>query len=88
MNRLDIIKAVAKGLSTKGEAVRAVETVFGTIRLALNKDEKVVISNFGTFRPKARQARQGRNPKTGQSVTVPPRKGIRFKASKNLLSPS
>ena len=88
MNRLDIIKAVAKILSTKGEAIRVVETIFETIRLALNRDEKVVISNFGTFRVKTRQARQGRNPKTGQSVTVPPRKGIRFKASKNLLSPS
>jgi len=88
MNRLDIIKAVAKVLSTKGEAVRAVETTFETMRLALNNDEKVVISNFGTFRCKARQARQGRNPKTGQLVTVPPRKGIRFKASKNLLSAS
>lgn len=85
MNRLDIIKAVAKVLSTKGEAARAVETTFETIRGALNQNEKVVISNFGTFRVKARQARQGRNPKTGDSVTVPPRKGVRFKASRNLL---
>ena len=85
MNRLDIIKAVAKVLSTKGEAARAVETTFETIRNALNREEKVVISNFGTFRVKQRQQRQGRNPKTGQTVTVPPRKGVRFKASKNLL---
>jgi nucleoid DNA-binding protein len=85
MNRLDIIKAVAKVLSTKGEASKAVETTFETIRQALRKDEKVVISNFGTFRVKARQARTGRNPKTGDTVEVPPRKGVRFKASKNLL---
>ncbi|OIO07745.1 MAG: hypothetical protein AUJ52_09600 [Elusimicrobia bacterium CG1_02_63_36] len=85
MNRLDIIKAVAKVLSTKGEASKAVETTFETIRLALRKDEKVVISNFGTFRVKARQARTGRNPKTGDQVEVPPRRGVRFKASKNLL---
>ena len=86
MNRLDIIHAVAKVLTTKGEAAKAVETAFETIRQALNNDEKVVISNFGTFRVKHRQQRQGRNPKTGQSVVVPPRKGVRFKASKNLLS--
>ena len=86
MNRLDIIKAVAKVLSTKGEAARAVETTFDTIRGALNNNEKVVISNFGTFRVKARGPRQGRNPKTGETVTVPPRKGIRFKASRNLLA--
>ena len=86
MNRLDIIKAVAKVLSTKGEASRAVETTFETVRDALRNGEKVVISNFGTFRVKSRQARQGRNPKTGDTVNVPPRKGVRFKASKNLLA--
>jgi nucleoid DNA-binding protein len=87
MNRLDIIKAVAKVLTTKGEAAQAVETTFETVRAALSREEKVVISNFGTFRVKHRQQRQGRNPKTGQQVTVPPRKGVRFKASKNLLQP-
>ena len=86
MNRLDIIKAVAKTLTTKGEAAKAVETTFDVIRGALRDGDKVVISNFGTFRVKARQARVGRNPKTGQTVEVPPRKGVRFKASKNLLS--
>ncbi|MFA6091684.1 MAG: HU family DNA-binding protein [Elusimicrobiota bacterium] len=85
MNRLDIIKSVAKGLSTKGEAARAVEMTFDAMRQALRGGEKVVISNFGTFRVKARQARTGRNPKTGIHVQVPSRKGVRFKASKNLL---
>ena len=64
MNRLDIIRAVAKVLTTKGEAAKAVETAFDTIREGLNKEQKVVISNFGTFRVKHRQQRQGRNPKT------------------------
>jgi nucleoid DNA-binding protein len=86
MNRLDIIRAVARVLTTKGEAAKAVETAFETIRQALREGDKVVISNFGTFRVKSRQARVGRNPKTGQSVEVPPRRGVRFKASKNLLS--
>lgn len=85
MNRLDIIRAVAKILTTKGDATKAVETTFETIRIALSREEKVVISNFGTFRVKHRQERLGRNPKTGQQVSVPPRKGVRFKASKNLL---
>ncbi|MBI3298338.1 MAG: integration host factor subunit beta [Elusimicrobia bacterium] len=86
MNRLDIIKAVAQTLTTKGEAAKAVETTFEVVRQALRSGDKVVISNFGTFRVKGRQARVGRNPKTGESVEVPPRKGVRFKASKNLLS--
>ena len=86
MNRLDIIRAVARVLTTKGEAAKAVETTFETIRQTLRAGDKVVISNFGTFRVKGRQARVGRNPKTGASVEVPPRRGVRFKASKNLLS--
>ncbi|TBR21583.1 HU family DNA-binding protein [bacterium] len=86
MNRLDIIRAVARVLTTKGEAAKAVETTFETIRQALREGDKVVVSNFGTFRVKGRQARVGRNPKTGESVEVPPRRGVRFKASKNLLS--
>lgn len=86
MNRLDIIRAVARVLTTKGEAAKAVETTFETIRQALRSGDKVVVSNFGTFRVKGRQARVGRNPKTGETVEVPPRRGVRFKASKNLLS--
>lgn len=86
MNRLDIIRSVAKVLTTKGEAAKAVETTFAMVAAALKNGEKVVISNFGTFRVKHRQQRLGRNPKTGQQVSVPPRKGVRFKASKNLLS--
>jgi integration host factor subunit beta len=85
MNRLDIIKAVAKVLTTRSEAARAVETAFDAIREGLKNGEKVVVSNFGTFRVKARRSRQGRNPKTGATVAVPERKGVRFKASKNLL---
>ena len=85
MNRLDIIKAVAKVLTTKGEAALAVETAFETVRHALSRGEKVVVSNFGTFRVKSRQPRVGRNPKTGEQVSVPSRRGVRFKASKNLL---
>lgn len=87
MNRLDIIKAVGRALSSRADAARAVEAAFEAIRQALNNGEKVVISNFGTFRVKARKERQGRNPKTGAAVSVPARKGVRFKASRNLLGP-
>lgn len=85
MNRLDIIRAVSKVLTTKSEAAQAVHTTFDIIKEALRRGDKVVISNFGTFRVKARQARSGRNPKTGEVVNIPPRRGVRFKASRNLL---
>ena len=86
MNRAHIVKAVAKVLTTKGEALKAVETVFETVRDGLRNSEKVSISNFGTFRVRLRKGRQGRNPKTGQNISVPPRRGVRFKASRNLLN--
>lgn len=86
MNRLDIIKAVSEVLTTKGEAASAVRKIFDVITNSLRNGEKVVISNFGTFRVKSRRPRQGRNPKTGSIVSVPPRRGIRFKASKNVLN--
>ena len=86
MNRKEIISAVAEVLDTKREAVPAVDTTFEAIRSGLGRDRKVLISNFGTFRVKRRQPRQGRNPRTGQEVSVPPRIGIRFKASRNLLA--
>ena len=85
MNRAHIVKAVAKVLTTKGEALTAVEKVFESMREALRNGEKVSISNFGTFRVRLRKGRQGRNPKTGENIAVPPRRGVRFKASRHLL---
>ena len=86
MNRSDIIQAVSRVLTTKKDALRAVETVFDTMTQAMKAGDKVVISNFGPCRLKTRRAGQGRNPKTGQTVSIPPRRGVRFKASKNLLT--
>jgi nucleoid DNA-binding protein len=85
MNRKDIIDAVAEVLDTKQAAIRAVDTTFEAIRAGLNRDRKVLISSFGTFRVRHRRPRQGRNPKTGAPVSVPPRSGIRFKASRQLV---
>ena len=87
MNRLELIRELTKHLTTEKDAKLAVCKTFEIMSEALRVNEKVVISNFGTFRVKHRQERQGRNPKTGQQVVVPPRKGVRFKASKNLLHP-
>ena len=85
MNRAAVIREVAAALSDAKTAGIAVRTVFDAIARALREGEKVSISNFGTFRVKARRARDARNPKTGTGVSVPPKKGVRFKASKQLL---
>jgi nucleoid DNA-binding protein len=86
MNRLELIREISKHLTTEKDARLAVVKTFDLMTAALRNNEKVVISNFGTFKVKDRMPRQARNPKTNQRVMVGPRKSIRFKPSKKLTS--
>lgn len=86
MTRSALIEKVAQrveGLTLKQTEI-VVETVFDSIKEALKKGEKIEIRGFGNFRLKERQPRKARNPKTGESVDVPQKKAIRFKAGKAL----
>ena len=85
MNKNDLIDAVAErtGLA-KSHAARAVEAVLGTITEALQKGDTVVLSGFGSFAAKARAARTGRNPRTGEPVAIPASRAPAFKAGKGL----
>jgi integration host factor beta subunit len=86
MTRSALIEKVAEkveGLTLKQTEI-VVETVFESIKDALKKGEKIEIRGFGNFRLKERQPRKARNPKTGESVDVPQKKAIRFKAGKAL----
>ncbi len=56
-----------------------VQKTFDVIVESLVRSEKVELRNFGVFKIKERRARFGRNPRTGQSVPVPPRKVVVFK---------
>ncbi|HBU68978.1 MAG TPA: hypothetical protein DEE98_01195 [Elusimicrobia bacterium] len=85
MNRNDLIESLLKVLSTKKEARDAVEGVFSLLAKSLSQGEKVVISGFGTFTPYISRAKKARNPKTGQTVHISPRKKVRFKQSKELF---
>jgi integration host factor subunit beta len=93
MTRSALIEKVAErvdGLTLKQTEI-VVETVFESIKEALKRGEKIEIRGFGNFRLKERQPRKARNPKTGESVDVPQKKAIRFKAGKALkeaLNPS
>ena len=93
MTRSTLIEKVSEkvdGLTLKQTEI-VVETVFDSIKGALRKNEKIEIRGFGNFRLKERQPRTARNPKTGESVDVPQKKAIRFKAGKALreaLNPS
>ncbi len=86
MTRSALIEKVAErveGLTLKQTEI-VLETVFDSIKEALNRGEKIEIRGFGNFRLKERQPRKARNPKTGESVEVPQKRAVRFKAGKAL----
>jgi nucleoid DNA-binding protein len=85
VNKAGLVKVVNRVVSTRREAEAAVEAMFQAIRLSLRSGEKVVLSEIGSFHVKLRKAKIGRNPKTGQTVPVPPRRVVRFKMSKDLF---
>ena len=85
MNKTEFINAVAaKGELDKKAAEKAVSAVFGAIEDALKNGEKIQLVGFGTFEVKARAEKQGRNPKTGEAMTIAAAKVPSFKAGKAL----
>jgi DNA-binding protein HU-beta len=84
-DQADLIESLATKLDLqKTLAERIVNTMFDDIESALQKGDKVNISGFGTFAVSARKARQGRNPKTGETIEIPASKSAKFKAGKSL----
>lgn len=85
MNKAQLINEVAAigGLKKKDAAV-AVDATIAAIVKALEADDKIQLSGFGTFAVKSRGERTGRNPKTGESVVIPATKYPVFTASKSL----
>jgi DNA-binding protein HU-beta len=85
MTKADLIESLATKLDLqKSMAERIVNTMFDDIEGALQKGDKVNISGFGTFAVSARKARQGRNPKTGETIEIPASKSAKFKPGKSL----
>jgi DNA-binding protein HU-beta len=85
LNRNDLISAVAgtSGLS-KSDVTKAVDGVFAAITEALKSGDEVRLAGFGTFAVAERAASQGRNPRTGEPIDIPPSKQAKFKAGKQL----
>lgn len=84
MNKGELINAVAANGLTKKDAEAAVNAVFGAIGDALAKGDSVQLIGFGTFSVKERAAREGRNPRTGETVKIKAAKTPAFKAGKAL----
>ena len=86
MNKSDLIKQVSEesGTSVK-DAAACVDATLKVIQAELKQGGKVSLIGFGTFSAKERNGREGRNPKTGEKITIPAKTVAQFKASKSLL---
>ena len=84
MNKGDLVKEVAKVVSTKKEAKAAVDCVFSSITKALKKKDTVTLVGFGTFKVSKRKARKGRNPRTGEEIKIKAKNVPRFVPGKGL----
>jgi len=85
VNKNDLVAGVAEaaGLS-KAESGKAVEAVFETIKGALAEGGEVRLVGFGTFSVSKRAAREGRNPRTGETIKIAASKQVKFKPGKDL----
>jgi integration host factor beta subunit len=85
MTKAELIEALANKLPlNKAEAERAINIVLEDVIAALKQGQRVNISGFGTFSVSTRQARTGRNPKTGESIEISASRSAKFKPGKQL----
>ncbi len=89
MTKADLVEAVHSQLegssnASKRDSSELVELVFDTMKETLGTEGKVKISGFGNFAVRQKRARVGRNPQTGQEITIPPRRVLTFKPSQVL----
>ena len=85
MNKADIVVKMQDVLgSTKADAERAMETVIENITSALKSGDEVSIAGLGIFVTKARPAREGRNPRTGETIHISATRTAKFRPAKAL----
>lgn len=86
VTRRDLCEAVYKkvGLSRSGSAA-LVELMLKEITTCLERGEAVKLSSFGIFMVRVRRPRVGRNPRTGETVSIPSQKSVAFKPSPILM---
>lgn len=86
MTKADIVQAVYTKLGgfSKKESADLVDLVFETMKETLGRGEKIKISGFGNFVLRDKRQRQGRNPQTGEPITITERRVLNFRASQLL----
>lgn len=87
MTKWELVQKVASDAKiTKAAAGRALSTIVKSVHSTLKSGGKVSITGLGSFTVRQRAARTGRNPRTGESISIPAKKTVRFKASSALKS--
>ena len=85
MTKADLVEALANKLGiNRNDAEKTVNIVLDDIVHALKQGERVNISGFGTFSVSNREARTGRNPKTGEAIEISASRSAKFKPGKQL----
>ena len=86
MTKRDLIERVAEQTAhiSQRDAEIVVNRIFTSMTEALERGERIEIRGFGSFRVKVREAREGRNPKTGEAVHIPARRTPFFKVGNEL----
>jgi len=85
MNQTELIDAVAATAGIKkSDAAKVIQAVFEGLTGSLSKGEEVRIAGFGIFEVAERAEREGRNPRTGETVTIAASKAPKFKPAKQL----
>jgi len=80
MNKGELIEAVAMDVSvSKTVAGKVLDSTIDAMMGALGKGDRITLVGFGTFSVSTRQARSGRNPKTGEPIKIPASKTVKFK---------
>ena len=85
MNKADMIEQIAQAAEvSKSAAERAVDALIGAVKSSLKKGGVVTLVGFGTFYVSRREARSGRNPRTGAALVIKATRVPRFRAGKAL----
>lgn len=84
MNKSELISEMAADLGSEKEASAALESLLQALSGALAKDQGITLPGFGSFKVVQRPARTGRNPKTGEAITIAESNRCRFVPAKKL----
>jgi DNA-binding protein HU-beta len=85
VRKQDLVREVANAANlSESQATKAVNAVFDSIQSSLARNDEVQLSGFGSFKVVERAAREGRNPRTGESMQIAARRSPTFKPGTQL----